>query len=169
MASALVFVLNEQRIIGHSLKQVHASLGLAIVGHGIHHRSKVIQSYKDTLYLSCNPRRSLQMCQRATRNVCMSLYLVELQEFIKRRLKSTGCQPTLMCRYQGETHSQLCDLVLYRLLLGHLPSHVLARLKLCNSGPYLIDEDRLPKLLDEPDDRLRALRLVENLCHLPFP
>jgi hypothetical protein len=100
MASALVFVLSEQRIIRHSLKQIRASLELAMVGHGIHHRSKVIQSHKNTLYLYCNPRRSLRMCQQATRNMCMSLYLVELQEFIKRRLKSTRCQPALMCRYQ---------------------------------------------------------------------
>ena len=75
IVSALVFILNEQRTIGHSLEQVRASLGLAIIGHGIHHHSKVIQSYKDTLYLSCYPRRSLRMCQQATRNTCMSCTL----------------------------------------------------------------------------------------------
>jgi hypothetical protein len=95
MVSASVFMLNEWRIIRYSLKQDCALLGLAIIDYSIHHHSKVIQSHKDTLQLSCYPRGSLQMHQWATRSMHMSLYLVELQEFIKRRLGLTGCQPAL--------------------------------------------------------------------------
>lgn len=68
-----------------------------------------------------------------------------------------------------ETYSQLCNLIVYRLLLGHLPPHTLTLPKPCNPGAYLIDEDCLSEFLDEPDDHLRISRLVENPCRLPFP
>jgi hypothetical protein len=97
----------------------------------------------------------------------MPLYLVELPKFLKRRLELTGCQPAPRCR-QGKTHSQLHNLVVYRLLLGHLPPYVLTLPEPCDPGTYLIDEDRLPELLNKPNDRLRVSRLVENPCHLPF-
>jgi hypothetical protein len=46
--------------------------------------------------------------------------------------------------------------------------HVLTLSKHHNIATYLIDEDSLPKLLDELDNSLRVLCLVKSPCHLPF-
>jgi hypothetical protein len=83
MGLASMFVLSEQKISKHSLKQDCTSPELAIITWGTHCCSEVIQSHKDRLYFPCYPRRSLQMHQWAFQTMRTPLYLMELQKFIK--------------------------------------------------------------------------------------
>jgi len=65
-------------------------------------------------------------------------------------------------------YSQLSNLVVYRLLLRDL-------FQTCSVHPistgvdtHLVDENRLPQLIDEPSDLLSILCLVEEPSALPL-